>query len=204
MKALILKAMAFTIFLTALNQAGAQDPSKWSQSELDKWFNSGEWHKAWKIAPDASVDKREFAKSYFAHKERWDKAFHWLATNNLTTLEMKKYELDGDKLYATVSEYLSKNIEDSKYEAHRSYIDIQYVASGSEMIGISAMPELKSVTDEYNATNDIAFFTVKKYTELKADPGKFFIFFPSDLHRPGVKVQNNETVRKIVVKVKVD
>ncbi|MFA5820146.1 MAG: YhcH/YjgK/YiaL family protein, partial [Bacteroidales bacterium] len=38
----------------------------------------------------------------------------------------------------------------------------------------------------------------------KATPDKFFIFFPSDAHRPGLKVGENSQVRKVVVKVKVD
>ncbi len=42
---------------------------------------------------------------------------------------------------------------------------------------------------------------IRNYSELKADPGSFFIFFPDVLHRPGLKDGGNSAVRKIVVKI---
>ena len=57
------------------------------------------------IAPDASINKREFAVSYFKNKERWEKAFKFLKNSDLSKLEPKRYDIDGDNLYATISEY---------------------------------------------------------------------------------------------------
>jgi biofilm protein TabA len=33
-----------------------------------------------------------------------------------------------------------------------------------------------------------------------ADPAKFFLFFPQDVHRPNIKVEEGD-VRKVVVKI---
>jgi len=37
-----------------------------------------------------------------------------------------------------------------------------------------------------------------------ATPGRFFIFFTDDAHRPGVKSGDNQKVRKVVVKVRIE
>ena len=56
----------------------SRDPSAWSSSETDKWFEKHEWLNGWNITPDASINKKEFAVYYFKNKERWDKAFAFL------------------------------------------------------------------------------------------------------------------------------
>ncbi|MDP3002723.1 MAG: YhcH/YjgK/YiaL family protein, partial [Bacteroidales bacterium] len=137
-------------------------------------------------------------------KERWDKAFTFLKNSDLSKLEIKRYDIDGDNLYAPVSEYLTKNEEDARYEAHQKYIDIQYIISGVEQMGIAPMSQKKDVLVPYDATKDVEFMTVNQGVNYKATPDKFFIFFPSDAHRPGLKVGENSQVRKVVVKVKVD
>ena len=60
----------------------------------------------------------------------------FLKNNDLTKLEPKRYDIDGDKLYAIFSEDMTKNEEDTKFEAHRKYIDIQHVIIGAEQMSI--------------------------------------------------------------------
>ena len=121
----------------------------------------------------------------------------------MTKLELKRYDIDGDNLYATVSEYLSKNEETAKFEAHRKYVDIQYVIAGKELMNIAPITTVKEVLTPYDATKDIEFIKVDKIINYKASPANFFIFFPSDAHRPGLKDGVNSSVRKLVVKLKV-
>ena len=151
-----------------------------------------------------SINKREFAVSYFKNKERWENAFKFLKNNDLTKLELKRYDIDGDNLFATVSEYMSKNEETTQFEAHRKYIDIQYVVSGKEVMNIAPLTSVKEVITPYDASRDIEFVTVNKVVNYKATPSNFFIFFPVDAHRPGLKDVANSPVRKVVIKVKVD
>jgi YhcH/YjgK/YiaL family protein len=180
------------------------DPATWSIKKIEKWFDTKEWSSGWTITPDASVNKREFAISYFKNKERWENAFKFLKNNDLSKLEVKRYDIDGDNLFATVSEYLSKNEETANFEAHRKYIDIQYVVSGVELMNIAPISSLKEIIVPYDNTKDIEFLTVAKVVNYKATPSNFFIFFPGDAHRPGLKDGQNAHVRKIVIKVMVD
>ncbi|MEI6049911.1 MAG: YhcH/YjgK/YiaL family protein [Bacteroidota bacterium] len=204
MKKLVVKIMILTSFLCFIGCKGSTDPSTWSSKKIDSWFEKGEWLNGWTVSPDASVNRKEFAVSYFKNKERWDKAFIFLKSSDLSGLEIKRYDIDGDNLYAPISEYITKNEEDAKFEVHQKYIDIQYVINGVEQMSVAPMSMKKDVIAPYDAIRDIEFMTVNQAKNFKATPDKFFIFFPSDIHRPGVKVDVNSQVRKIVVKVKIN
>jgi YhcH/YjgK/YiaL family protein len=204
MKKLILSIMVLISLFGLMGSKSVSDPATWSNKKIDKWFAKNEWLNGWSVTPDASINRREFAVSYFKNKDRWDKAFKFLKNTDLLKLELKRYDIDDDNLFATVSEYISKNEETAKFEAHRKYIDIQYVISGKEVMNVAPIATVKEILVPYDATKDIEFVTVKEIVSFKANTDKFFIFFPGDAHRPGLKDGVNSPVRKIVVKVKVD
>jgi YhcH/YjgK/YiaL family protein len=204
MKNLFLIVMVLASLTVLTGCSGSTDPAKWNSEQIDSWFSKGEWLQGWNINPDSSIDKKELAMSYYRHKERWKMAFDFLKNNMLKDLEIKRYEIDGDNIFALVSEYPSKNEEDAKFEAHRQYIDIQYVIKGEEMMGVSPLRNKNEILNPYDTMKDVEFMTVKNFTSYQASPNRFFIFFPSDIHRPGVKVERNSSVKKIVIKVKVN
>ncbi|MFH0842814.1 MAG: YhcH/YjgK/YiaL family protein [Bacteroidota bacterium] len=204
MKDLFIKTMVLLNFLGISGCKSTTDPSAWSSKEIDKWFEKGEWLGGWNIEPDVSINRKEFTISYFRHKERWDKAFAFLRNNDLTKLEVKRYDISGSEVYAPVSEYMTKNEEDARYESHVRYADIQYVISGKELIGIAPQSEMKQMLEPYNEANDIMFMTVNSISNHNTAPERFFIFFPGDLHRPGLRDGESVAVRKIVVKVRLD
>jgi biofilm protein TabA len=201
---LTLTIMVLKSFFDLMGSTSSSDPSTWSSKQIDKWFAKGEWSQGWTVTPDASINKRELAVSYFKHKERWIKAFKFLTSNDLTKLELKRYDIDGDNLYATVSEYQSKNEESAKFEAHRKYIDIQYVITGKEIMNIAQIKTVSEVLNQYDAIKDIEFVAISNIVNYKAGSTNFFIFFPSDAHRPGLKDGVNSLIRKIIIKIKVD
>jgi len=204
MKKPMIACVAAMSFLILVGCNGESDPASWSKSKIDKWFEKGDWLNGWTVKPDASVNRKALAVSYFKNRERWDKAFTFLKTCDLANAEAKLYDIDGDIVYAPVSEYITKNPEDAVFESHRKYIDIQYVIAGRELIGLAGPGDIQEVTKPYDEMTDAEFMTVRNSTEMQATTGKFFIFFPEDLHRPGVKDGENSPVRKVVIKVRVD
>jgi len=60
----------------------------------------------------------------------------------------------------------------------------------------------QKIITEYNEQNDIIFYEGDK-SFIKVDEGMFAIFFPSDVHMPGIKCKEKAYVKKVVVKVKV-
>jgi|GEM_PF-109779 len=182
--------------------AGSGKPENWTNEEISKWFKSEDWKFGWAVAPDESIDPREFCVQFFKNQERWEKAFRFLKDSDFKTLPVGKYKLEGDSLIVNVDEYTTRNEEDSRYEAHRKYADIQYVVSGEEQIGVVSIGNTNEITP-YNCEKDIAFLSSEQDNYRFASPEKFFVFFPEDAHRPCVKIVENKNVRKVVVKVQI-
>lgn len=154
------------------------------------------------INPDRSINVIEFNRQYLLNPERWDRAFSFLREADLTGLEKGRYELEGSDLFASVDEYVTKDEPDTRLEAHRKYADIQYIISGDEIMGIVPLGKT-SETASYNAEKDVVFLESEKEKLLHATPGRYFIFFPEDAHRPGIKVVGQEPVKKVVIKVRI-
>ena len=199
MKKLFLSALFLAVsfsFITAV----AQDTNEWTKKKAKKWFKKQEWLGGLELKPHETINKKKFAKQYHANKAYWDKAFAFLKNNDLNTIARGKYPIDGDNVYASVTADSSKDFDKTNWESHRKYIDLQYVIAGEEKIGVHPVSEA-TVTKEYDEKRDVANYSAdgKLYS---ATPGTFFIFFPSDAHRPNITPDNNKVVKKIVIKVR--
>lgn len=108
------------------------------------------------------------------------------------------------RVKAIVSEYMTKEVNECGYEAHRDYIDIQYLIRGEEVINSLPLEYLKE-TKPYNKEIDAAFYeeVEVKPQELQLGNGYFAILFPQDGHMPQLCVSKPENVKKVVLKVKV-
>jgi len=140
---------------------------------------------------------------YAAISPRIKAALDYLATTNFSTIEPGRYEIDGKNLFVLVQTYESIPKEQAKWECHRNYIDIQYIAEGIEQIGFSNVDNMK-VLIEYNPEKDIEILSGEgDYVTLVKD--SYGIFFPQDAHQPKVAPNNTPgPVRKVVIKVKAD
>jgi YhcH/YjgK/YiaL family protein len=89
------------------------------------------------------------------------------------------------------------------WEAHRDYIDVQFVSAGVEAIAWSPIQQM-TVTTPHDPQKDTAYFDGPTRQILRIDPHSFAIFMPHDVHRPCLIADTSPTaVRKIVVKVAV-
>lgn len=199
----LLLIMIILSSMISCNHQSSINPENWNEEELGKWFQTGEWKSGWEIAPDKSINKKEFACQYSRNKDRWNKAFLFLKTNDLNNLKPGRYELEGDSLYVNVDEYITKEEENTRYEAHRKYADIQYLVYGEENIGITTLKSTMEATS-YDSVKDIIFLIANQNSYQLASPEQFFVFFPGDAHRPCVKIGENMKVRKVVVKVLIE
>jgi len=120
-------------------------------------------------------------------------AFEFLETYK--ELDIGKYPLENG-VFALVQRYTAKPITDCRWEAHKKYIDIQYIVKGSEAIGTAYENEMR-VTVPYHPDKDIAFYEGEG-TMQTLKSGEFVILFPWDAHQPAI---GNSEVEKIVVKI---
>jgi len=147
------------------------------------------------------LDKLENSDFYSAISKNLKTGFEFLKNTNLSALEKGRHEIDGDRIFALVSEYDSKNPEDCRLEAHHIYTDIQYLVSGKELIGFETLRN-QEATSEYVPEKDIVFYKGEG-TPLLIEAGMFAVFFPQDVHRPCIKVDQSVKVKKVVIKVKI-
>lgn len=140
------------------------------------------------------------AKIYYNLSQNIQEGLQWLVNTDLKNLSDGRYEVDGEKIFASIQTYETK--EDAKYEAHRKYIDIQYLVSGTEQIGVTDIKNCNTCI-EYNLEKDIEFFDMNKdELFIKLESCDFLILYPHDAHKPSISVNKEKSlVKKVVVKV---
>lgn len=144
------------------------------------------------------IDKIENAKIYYNLSDRIKKSFDYITQTDLKELQPGKYEIDSENIFALISEYQTKSESEGKLEAHRKYIDVQYVIEGEELMGYSPL-DSQQILEPYKEKNDVVFYTGEKVF-IKMTEGMFAIFFPEDVHMPGIFVEKRSTVKKLVIK----
>ncbi len=110
----------------------------------------------------------------------------------------------NDSVKVIVSEYDTKPREDTKWEAHRNVIDIQFCASGVETTEWMPKIGLAPITD-YNPEKDVEYYD-KTITgiALKVGNGVFAVFFPDDVHRPcQIADGQRGKIKKVTIKISI-
>lgn len=85
------------------------------------------------------VDKIENTPLYKNLGERIQKSFSYIKQTNLKNLNPGRYDIDGENIFALISEYQTKSEAEGKLEAHKKYIDVQYVIEGEELMGYAPL-----------------------------------------------------------------
>ena len=148
------------------------------------------------------IDHIENSSLYFPLSERIATALRALQTGDLLRAGPGRHEIQGSQVFALVQKYDTKRRELGAWEAHRRYIDVHYIVSGTEVIGHSQLPGM-TITKPYSEKEDI-LFAEGDGSFLNVSAGLFVIFFPHDAHMPSLAAGKSGPVHKIIVKVQVD
>jgi len=150
------------------------------------------------------IDKLENAYLYAGLSAKIEKGLGVLKDRKLSAKKDGRYDINGDNLYYIIQRYTTKPIEEGRLEAHKKYIDIQFAASGEEVIGHS-FPGQLDIEEPYDEAKDVVFYKVPdEINTVKLSKGMFCILFPQDGHIPRCQLTGPCEVLKIVVKVKID
>jgi YhcH/YjgK/YiaL family protein len=107
------------------------------------------------------------------------------------------------RVKAIVSEYETKLVNENGYEAHRGFIDIQYLLEGKEKNCCQPIEKLNE-TNPYKEEIDAAFYEAEiPVQELILGNGYFAIYWPQDGHMSCLSAEGVEIVKKVVVKVEI-
>lgn len=148
-------------------------------------------------------DTLENSARYEALSPRFANAFAFLRAVDGTQV-LGRHEIDGDEVFALVQSYATKPVESALFEAHRKYIDVQFLYRGRETILWAPLAAMKEATMLYDESKDAALWKlVPDTTPLHLSAGHFAILFPTDAHAPCVEWEKPQDVFKVVVKVAV-
>jgi biofilm protein TabA len=133
------------------------------------------------------------------------KALAWLKKNQGKDLPDSRLEIDGDNVYVMIQRYNTIAATDpQRLEAHKKYIDVQFVAAGEEVIGWALAYRLTE-TVAYDAAKDVWLGTMpaRDVTATRLSPGQAAILWPTDAHAPRLAAGSPAFVKKFVIKVAV-
>lgn len=146
------------------------------------------------------LDEPAAAWRYESLHPGFRQGIEFLRSRDLESLPSGRIDLDGDRLFALINRDPGKGRSGARLEAHRKYIDIQYLVSGREEIGWRPTAQCRDLTDPYSESRDIMFFADQPLTWIELPVGKFMIFYPEDAHAPLAATGEN---LKVVIKVAV-
>jgi len=114
-----------------------------------------------------------------------------------------RYELKNG-VYANVD--LVNTRYEGPLEAHKEYIDVQVGIVGEEIIEYANMSGLEIYKEDISSPDkDLYFYNCPSKTSFVIDNAHFAIFFPEDLHKPLLVVNNKMSeIKKIVFKIPVE
>ena len=135
--------------------------------------------------------------------ENYRKAFDWLENNDICSLEDGCYTIDGETIYAYVQRYNTMDAKNCNLESHKHYADLHYIASGRERLLYTPEKRAGTAIGDYDKQNDLAFWTGSCESSILLETGDFAIVFPEDYHMPKITVEQNISVVKACIKIKV-
>ena len=148
------------------------------------------------------IDSLENAARYTSLGMHFTEAFEYLKTTDFYTMQPGRHVIDGDNIFAMISEYTTKAAGAEKLEAHRTYTDIQYMVSGTELMGYT-LHTTQHPSSPYQEEQDYMLYDETPSCFIPVHAGMFIIFFPGDLHMPCIMQGQAATVKKVVMKVHV-
>lgn len=147
------------------------------------------------------LDHLSRARRYSALHPGFAAAWDVLESGRLEGLAPGKHELDGERLYVMLLNDPGRGRQAARLEAHRKYIDIQCVLSGTDLMGWRALSQCSRVETEYDPAKDVGFYAPPIETWIEVPQGHFVIFYPDDPHAP---LAGEGPLRKAVFKVAVE
>lgn len=135
-------------------------------------------------------------------EEKINEALAVIESVNFDEAELGKHVVNDDFFYL-VQKYETKALEAGRHEAHKKYVDIQYLAEGKERIDLAPADKME-VDEPYSEERDVVFFKEPaQATTIVLTGGSYAVLYPEDSHKPGLSVDGPAPVKKIVGKVRI-
>ena len=146
-------------------------------------------------------DRIENAGLYAGLGPRFRIALEWLAANGASCAAEEPVAV-ADGVVARPARYVPHAPDPGRFEFHRRFADVQFVAEGEERVLVAPLAETRAVAP-FDEAADVGFGSAEGGA-VRLRAGAFLVLFPHEAHQPGVAAETGAgKVRKIVVKVEV-
>ncbi len=134
--------------------------------------------------------------------DKFKAAYKWLSEHDTANMDDGTYNI-ADGVFAMVQRYETVDFACAKFESHKEYFDIQFIAKGFESFGMALVKDCK--LNESVPENDVYFYeTPSFFTQVNMKAGDLIVVPPDEVHQPRACYNNKKMeVIKVVVKVKV-
>ena len=137
------------------------------------------------------------APAYRGIHPRLDRVLELLTPDFLGGVGTATAQLEGEALYVTRFDVTTSADEARLFEYHRRYLDVFTLAEGCERIDL-ASPGALSLREQRGDYHGCAG---EAEQSVVLRPGSFLVLFPGDAHRPGMAVEEEESISRIVFKI---
>ena len=154
------------------------------------------------------LDTLDDIVKYAGISPNFETAVRWLQETDPEALEPGRTDIDGEKVYAVMSENRLEPKE-PVFEVHRRYADIQIILRGREGFRYGRKGKVISGKPE----NDVWFCEADRQVPFELEEGGVTVFLPGEAHAPGLYPEKDRRPlspaapvpdRKLVVKVLMD
>lgn len=144
---------------------------------------------------------KETAEAYAAPIRE---AIRYCRETDVSGMGESKIYLQGEDKIVLICDRVTEAKEKKLPEVHRRYVELQYMAEGSELMGYYPDRGDNQVLEDCLEEKDTLYYKENPRSEeamLLMTPGTYAIFFPEDVHRPFCQVDQPARVKKIVIKI---
>ena len=145
-------------------------------------------------------DTLEHLARYNGLHPNLDTAIDYLLTHDLSALPNGRTEVDGDEVFINVMDAALHPDAGYHPEYHKLYADLQIDITGGEGWGYETAPGTE--VEPYQP--DIGKKDSEDAVFGALGEGRFVLFFPGELHKPGVARPGCAHVRKVVIKIRME
>ena len=129
-----------------------------------------------------------------------DTAIDYLQTHDISALPDGRTEVDGDNVFINMMDATLHSDDGYHPEYHKTYADLQIDITGGEGWGYTS----KAGREIGEFTGDCGFQDSASVVTGTLGEGRFVLFFPTELHKPGLVQHGCVSVRKAVVKIRME
>lgn len=137
---------------------------------------------------------------YESRHPLFSKLFEFLKTTDFNKIPDGKIVLEGENLFINHVHIEGRREDTGSMEVHKDYIDLHFLISGEEKIGIKKTVDVTSFSKPYDSDSDCALTEERPVDYIELKPGDMAIISPKFAHLPAV---SSGPIHKLIAKIHV-